>query len=161
MKSTGFPRHSDTSSVKTDFEGLDFAFASDHAILVHVAPRLKGRIEIPRLVNGLNVKAVNGFAFARASVESVSLPDTLELLGSYAFLECHNLHDVHIEASALETVGADPFAGCKALRELRVSGRLSFGALMLSLAHHNVRYIYEDGNGRIGDYRLTVQAISE
>lgn len=72
-------------------------------------------IEIPNVTT----IAENAFSYCSA-LQSIIIPDTVELMDEYAFAGCSLLQSVKIGAN-VETIGKDAFYRCEALNELTFS----------------------------------------
>ena len=77
-------------------------------------------VEIPE-----SVKYING-AFQRSSVESVHLPNSIKVISSYAFYECHSLKKITIPAS-VEEIGDHAFENCPSLEQTIIEGSPKMG----------------------------------
>lgn len=55
-------------------------------------------------------------------LEELTLPDSLQVVGSCAFYNCRKLRLLTVGSSSL-TVGSDVFLNCFALETIRVQGR--------------------------------------
>ena len=99
-----------------------------------VLPDTQGTLEIPAAVNpddslvAYRVTAMNSYAFgstsaegACANLESVTLPEGINSLGTYAFGYCSNLTSMTIPASVRD-IGARAFQNCIRLADLRFAG---------------------------------------
>lgn len=84
--------------------------------------------------DGRTVVAIGDRAFAnRASLRAVTLPDSVESIGTRAFAFCVNLLDIRASSeSRLTSVGVRAFLGCERLTVLRF-GRMSH---LFDLGHH-------------------------
>lgn len=55
-------------------------------------------------------------------IESVDLPDSVTILGDYAFYDCRNLSKI-VFGKNLHTVGSDAFMNCQHLNRLQIRGK--------------------------------------
>lgn len=92
--------------------------------------RYQASISIPSVIGGKNVVAV-GFESETKTVselsimesdfvETVILPDTLQLVGDFAFLNCTALKRVVFSGNSLAYIGKGAFAGCSSLQEISI-----------------------------------------
>ena len=71
-------------------------------------------VEIPESIGGVPVTKIGIYAFNGCAVKSVTIPDTVTEIGSYAFSMCKSLTSVKLP-SGLEKVGVQAFSQCPAL----------------------------------------------
>ena len=64
-------------------------------------------------INGVKyaVTKINANSFDLANITSVSLPNTLETLGNWAFIDCKKLKRINLPKS-VKVIGVNPFKGC-------------------------------------------------
>ena len=75
-------------------------------------------VEMPSLIDGRSVIAIGWGAFYGSSVETVSLPDSLETLGENAFYQCAKLRTVTWPNNpAFTTISAEAFKECPLLED--------------------------------------------
>ncbi len=65
------------------------------------------------------ITALKPYAFVRANIKELFLPNTLSQIGSYAFYECQNLLTVHLPAS-VEKIAVGAFSGCLQLQTISI-----------------------------------------
>lgn len=78
--------------------------------IVGCNPMIKnGDIKIPEKINGIEVKGIasEGFEYCENAV-TVTIPDSVTSVGSYAFLSCSNLKKVYFTEN-VKTIGIDIF----------------------------------------------------
>jgi len=78
-------------------------------------------IEIPSYIEGCRVVEIADDTFAQSSIENIVIPDTVETVGSSAFLWCHSLENVII-GSGLKTMTmpGSVFNSCEKLKGIWV-----------------------------------------
>ncbi len=74
---------------------------------------------IPGELDGYPVTGIGDSAFERLNITSLTIPDSVNRIGDYAFFECSWLAEVTIPASVIR-MGWNPFARC-GLQSIRVS----------------------------------------
>lgn len=83
----------------------------------------KTHLIIPETYCGIPVKKIYDGAFAGSELESVVIPDTVEIIGSSAFEGAEKLSRVTFGKS-VQTLGSRAFSGCTALTEITLPGSL-------------------------------------
>ncbi|MDE7264128.1 MAG: InlB B-repeat-containing protein [Anaeroplasmataceae bacterium] len=86
-------------------------------------------IEIDEVYNGGDVTVINEYAFKDSAIESITLPDSIKRISSYAFYGCKNLKNIHtikydeLEENSLYVSYIDEYAfyGCESLETLKMS----------------------------------------
>ena len=138
----------DHTTVEED--DIKYNIYSDHAELVEAAEDLTGSIVIPDKVGGKPVtvicdkafyswytkqgmKALTGisipdtvekigsYAFSEAGIKKLKLPAALKEIGSYAFCGCEDLESAELP-EGLEVIGEYAFSGSKILPEISIPG---------------------------------------
>lgn len=74
---------------------------------------------IPDDIDGVPVEEIGFYAFEAQPVTSVTIPDTVKVIGEGAFIDCASLTSIKLP-TALETIERGAFAGCTALTEITV-----------------------------------------
>lgn len=93
---------------------------TENSIMVKLnAVRLNGgSITVPSSVGGFIVETV---FVNKLNIESITIPDTVKILGNEAFLDCAYLTEVKFGAnSQLEEIGRDTFKNCPSLKEITI-----------------------------------------
>lgn len=76
-------------------------------------------IVIPSQINGVTVKAIGDRAFgAISNVESIVIPDTVETIGEYAFVD-NNMKTITLPDS-INSIGKGAFLRCRSLTEITI-----------------------------------------
>jgi len=122
----------------SDFE---YGEHSDGGISIKKYIGTSKNVVIPSEINGLPVTLIGGDAFTcREDIESVVIPDTVQIIAPWAFYACRNLKtvdfgegvlEIHEHAfercsalekiilpPKLETIGAEAFYGCSSAAEI-------------------------------------------
>lgn len=80
------------------------------------------RVEVPSHIEGKPVIAIEKKAFLSCkAIREISIPDTVEEIGDWAFAHAERLKTVYVPNSSLRH-GKELFLGCKRLREIVISG---------------------------------------
>lgn len=77
-------------------------------------------LTLPSHVDGYKVTAVGDSAFKGSSITYLSIPDTVTMIGDYAFAECTGLLSVVIPGN-VSVIGRYAFSDCTAMRSLSLS----------------------------------------
>ena len=103
-------------------QGLSYTLAGDgtYYIVSGIGTCTDTDLIIPDTYNGLPVKEIGKSAFFRCTgLESVVIPDSVQVIGESAFSNCTALRNVHI-GTGLVTLGGYAFNECTALEQLRI-----------------------------------------
>ena len=80
-------------------------------------------IEIPSTISGLPVTVIGDYAFNGSSITSIKIPDTVKVIGNYAFTMCSGLKSVTLPDS-VESIGIRAFELCSSLSEVNFPDHL-------------------------------------
>lgn len=75
--------------------------------------------EIPREIEGVEVKIIGDGAFASTNITSISIPNTVTDIKTHAFSECYMLQSVEIPNS-VENIGSNSFYCCVSLTRVNI-----------------------------------------
>lgn len=93
-----------------------------------IITRYKGKdteVEIPGEIEGSPVIEIGFYAFeANYGLTSVTLPETVKVIGEAAFADCQSLVSINLP-SGLTEIECGAFAGCSALPELTVPAQVT------------------------------------
>lgn len=158
---------------------LSFIIRSDHAIVSRCRENVTGTVEIPATVKGKPVTAlaensfsncevsevivpdgviyIGHYAFSYSSIETVSLPSSLEEIGESAFRDCYNLAQITLP-EGLEYIGNSTFVNCGKLESIRIPASVKsigyyafdcnyyyYGVKSIEVDEGNEVYASEDG----------------
>ena len=106
---------------------------------------------IPEEVNGLPVVAIGvGYCIydtsfgATPSIESISIPETVQYIGTHAFNGCTELSDLTLP-TGIKYIGSWAFEDCPGLKELRITPDLKLDYQSLVRASGLRKVIIEEG----------------
>lgn len=99
---------------------------------------LAGEVVVPAQIGGLDVRVIDKKAFlSKKQLRKVTLPDTVEVVGDWAFAYCSSLHTVVFAETAGERsliFGKSVFLDCDSLRFLYLRQPESATAALLAAA---------------------------
>lgn len=72
---------------------------------------------------GEGVTSIPYYCFARSNLPTISLPNSVTSIGSYAFYSCDNMKDLKLPPS-LKTIGSYAFQNCRDLTEIHIPSML-------------------------------------
>lgn len=75
---------------------------------------------IPTYINDIPVKVIDDYAFHETTIESITMPDTLEEIGEYAFAGCHRLKNISFPDS-VKNIGDMVCSACHSLEFVKWS----------------------------------------
>ena len=106
-------------------ENSDFSYQkfSDHIVIFAPKSRNASSIVIPSSIDGLPVTETGIYAFQTCECSSVTLPDTLKVIGKYSFGFCRNLKSITLPDS-LEFIDLKAFEDCTSLSEINFPDHL-------------------------------------
>ncbi len=81
-------------------------------------------VTIPQTLDGKQVTKIGDMAFARTSVEEVTIPSGVTAIGTYAFQFCENLKKVTMPERGMLSIGNQAFTQCKSLEEVTLPSDL-------------------------------------
>ena len=100
-----------------------------------------GAITIPSEVEGLKVTEINGYAFYKCTgITSVSIPSSVETIGSSAFSDCTGLTSVSL-GNGVKRLGSSAFYGCSSLTSITGISQLEYIGSQAFNITYNSTYI--------------------
>lgn len=73
-----------------------------------------GHVEIPETLNGYTVTEIGNSAFLGRAITSVTIPDSVTVIGDFSFAHCPNLKEVQISEN-VTFIDTGAFGDCKSL----------------------------------------------
>ena len=114
---------------ETPLEHFEYEISEDKsAVYINRYLGADDYVKIPDFIEGLPVTAINGTqskgAFEDSAVQSVSMPNTVSVIGKNAFKNCSEIEYIYF-VSALREIGESAFENCSAI----INYNLEFSAL--------------------------------
>ena len=99
---------------------------------------------IPGKIDGYTVTTISPYAFNGSNIETVTLPDTIEMIEKGAFKNCKKLKSVHglENCNGLKEIKADTFSCCEALQEISFPNTIESIGSSAFKECTNLRYVY-------------------
>jgi len=121
-----FIAHSANSEIISG--GFVFKFTEDGAsLMVNSYTGASAVVTVPQTVDGYTVTEIHQYAFyENETITSVTLPDTIKVIGASAFGHCKNLETINMP-SELEIIDEYAFTTCHALEDV------TFGDMVKSI----------------------------
>ena len=95
-------------------------------------PRAEGELIIPDTIDGDPVTKINSSAFRARNLTTITIPDSVTVIGNEAFKDCTSLTDVTI-GNSVTSIGKSAFYGCTSLTGITIPdsvtsiGKSAFG----------------------------------
>ena len=97
-----------------------YTVSNDKATITYVDTSISGDVTIPSTLDGYSVVAIGGYAFRWCEgLESITIPESVEIVGIYAFDGCENLKSVSLPDN-LTSIGEKAFCACKSLESIAI-----------------------------------------
>lgn len=106
-------KEQETQTDETEFNGVP----TDDGYQITGCHSDADTIVVPDTINGYKVTEVGSYCFAGLKAKSITLPDTVEVIGNSAFDSCSELETIDLGTS-LKTVGYLAFASCSSLKKI-------------------------------------------
>ncbi len=103
----------------------DFKYTEkDNEIIINRFIGNTPHVVVPKQINGLNVTTIGNTAFAlKKEIISVTLPDTVKIIGEYAFTES-SVEEI-VLSNSLEEIGFSAFLKCENLKTVKLPDSLT------------------------------------
>jgi len=127
-------------------------------LIVYLAGNDRTHYTVPE-----GVEKIHEFAFDAAKLESIDLPESLEIISGYAFYECSSLTAIHIPAG-VSMIGEGAFDYCSSMGNVTVADNNATycakndslmsrdGTLLILYVSDETEYIVPEGVKEIGRY---------
>ena len=109
----------------SSIEDFDYEIFEGHAVITSYTGS-ESEIVIPPEIEGAPVTEIGFYAFeAKYGVTSVELPDSLEIIGQFAFMDCADLQTINIPEKVKE-IQRGAFASCTSLGPVVIPKKTAF-----------------------------------
>lgn len=102
------------------YESLSYDIYSDHIEITDYTGSGTEGVVIPEMIEGLPVTVIKDNSFYSCGASSITLPSTLEVIETCAFVACSGLTTIDIPANVTE-IGDRAFQRCSSLEEINVA----------------------------------------
>lgn len=108
-----------------DYEENGFSYQVRKKEAIVTGTKLSGnRLSIPATLGGFPVTKIDYGAFRKSKFSEMSVPNTVEEIGSHAFANASKLKTIHLPKN-LQDLGAYAFSGCTALSSISFGTKLT------------------------------------
>ncbi|MDE6502257.1 MAG: leucine-rich repeat protein [Ruminococcus sp.] len=90
-------------------DNITYGICPDNTLTVIDGTEATGFVEIPESIDNYKVTSIDAEAFLQADITDVKLPDTIEYINTYAFIDCENLKSINFPEN-LKFLGVWSFA---------------------------------------------------
>ena len=109
---------------ETGSDYFTYKVVDGYAAIVSASTELSGRVEVPSVLGGYQVKEIAERAFYKCNgISEISIPSGIETIGNTAFGYCRNLEKVVIADSVTE-IGRYAFRNCDKMTSIKLSSGL-------------------------------------
>ncbi len=115
-----------------EYEGCKYQVYPDDTLhFSELTDKSVSSVTIPSYINDMPVVSIKAYSFRESEITEIILPDTLEYIGTFAFMNCAKLINVNFP-EALDSLGVGAFDGCISLGDVEIDcsnlliGKLSF-----------------------------------
>ena len=116
---------SSTHSFAKTYEEKGFKyFVSDKEAVITDTLNKGDTLVIPSTLGGFPVKHIYMYAFYNKKMSKVSLPSSIETIGSQAFYNCSNLKEITLPTNVKE-IEYEAFYGCSSLASVKFNQKLT------------------------------------
>ena len=103
-------------------KNLKWEITKRGARIIGCDEKFEGAMEIPSRLDGAAVVEIGKDAFLeRHSLRSVAIPDSVEVVGEYAFSDCYELEELHLGAG-IKKIEKCAFSWCDSLQSVVIPG---------------------------------------
>ena len=110
------------------------------------ASELTGALQVPSTIDGKTVISLGLNAFENSKITSITIPDTLKDIETYAFSDCTNLTQINWGAG-VESLGVGAFEDCTGLTEITIPKTFTghMGNYPFNGCNNITKVIFEEG----------------
>lgn len=105
-------------------DGIEWFYKKSLNSATNVCPvnkaELPDEVVIPDELGGLSVSYIGSGAFSGTNVKSITIPDTVNTIGSFAFADCPDLIKIKLPESPLSVAYEGAFRNCKAITDVSI-----------------------------------------
>lgn len=102
-------------------------------------------VTVPASIDGQPVTAIGSYGFAGTEyMTTITLPDTLEVIGEGAFLNCFSLRSIDLPES-VTIIGPFVFNGCQSLEAIHIPASVSHIGIEALHDCYNLTHVFYDG----------------
>lgn len=105
-------------------DGIEWFYKKSLNSATNVCPvnkaALPDEVVIPDELGGLSVTYIGSGAFSGTNVKCITIPDTVNTIGSFAFADCPDLTKMKLPAGPLSVVYEGAFRNCKAITDVSI-----------------------------------------
>ncbi len=105
------------------YGNIRYEISNDEITITGISTSV-AELEIPSQINGIPVTSIDEMAFWGSGLKSVSIPGSIETIGSLAFSECRSLQTVSI-GEGVSYIGTYAFAECSKLEEINIPSNVA------------------------------------
>lgn len=115
------------------YENLEYIVDEDETIIITDCDESATEVVIPSEIDGMPVIKISFHSFSGCSnLKSVTIPDSITSIGTFAFLDCSSLTDIIIPDS-VTIIGDDAFSWCSSLTDITIPDSItSIGTCVFS-----------------------------
>lgn len=103
-----------------EYEGCTYQIYPDNTLAFYsLDDKTVSSVDIPEIIDGMEVTGIKMFAFDQCEITSVHLPETITYIEPFAFYQCEDLRNVNFP-KGLKSIGGSGFCECTALGDLNI-----------------------------------------
>lgn len=109
-----------TSVPEIDIDGFFYEINADgQTVTITGSKKSTGNVSVPKTIDKYTVTSIGAYAFFQTKLTGITLPESIETIGSGAFYGCSELKNVSI-SSGLTSIGSFAFAECTGLKSINI-----------------------------------------
>ncbi len=134
------------TEVFTPYSGFSYAVSGDQTYITGYNGSIPPDLIIPSTVSGHTITCIGNSAFVSAQIKSVTIPDTVKVVGNYAFQNCSNLTSVVMGAGVASIYWSTVFSGCPRITSITIDtnhpSMISRNGMIMSKKVDCIGYLY-------------------